>query len=211
MAGGGGPPSSWGDPNPGFPDNVMSNQRIDGSYTGPILSSFMDAEQQHGELMLLRLRGVDGRPLPSAPFLIRKSIQAYLGSSIDGAFPEAGGSSYALKVRNRKAFQKLLEFKKLSDDTPVEVIEHPVLNMVRCVVTCRDVVEMPEDELKEELAEQGVIEVRRITRKEGDKRVNTPTLILSFRGTCFPQSVYFGFVHVRPRPYYPSPMQCFNC
>lgn len=214
MAGQQGPPSSWGDPPPGNDssfDNLTCSQRVDGSHIGPTLPPYMDKEGTHGELMILRLRGVENRPLPTAPFLIRKSIQSFLGVKIEGAFPETNGSSYALKVRNSRQFQRLLEMKALVDGTPVEVIEHPILNTVRCVVSCRDAVNMSESDLNDELADQGIREVRRITRKVGNERVNTPALILSFSGTRYPEFVDFGYVRCRTRPYYPAPMQCFNC
>lgn len=203
-SGWGPPPNSWGDRPPDTAGNY-----VDGSFAGPTLPAYMDHEQLHGELHLLRISGVNG-PLPNAPFMIRRSIQNFVGR-IEGAFPEANRASYALKVRSEQQFNKLLTMTALMDGTPVAVAEHPTLNSTRCVVSCRDVISFPENELLEELKDQGVKEVRRITRKAGAERENTPAIILTCRGTIMPEHMDFGFIRCRTRPYYPSPMQCFNC
>lgn len=161
-------PSSWGDGQP----RVTS--QIDGSYTGATLPAYMDGEQNHGELHLLRISGING-PLPNVPFIIRKSVQSFFGGRIEGAFPEANRATYALKVRSLRQFKRLLTMKELIDGTFVQVTEHPTLNTTRCVVSCRDVVDVPEADILEELKEQGVKDVRRITRRVDNQRENTPS------------------------------------
>lgn len=205
--------SSWGPPlsseGDGPPGGAYSS-RIDGSYTAATLPSFMDTEQNHGDLHLLRISGLD-RPLPNVPFIIRKSVEHYVGGRIEGAFPEANRATYALKVRSVRQFKRLLSMTQLIDGTSVQITEHPTLNSTRCVVSCRDVIDVTETVLLEELKEQGVKEVRRITRRIGNERENTPSIILTCRGTNRPDHIDFGYIRCRTRPFYPSPMQCFNC
>lgn len=109
------------------------------------MPAYMDHEQLHGELHLLRISGVNG-PLPNAPFMIRRSIQKFVGK-IQGAFPEANRAFYALKVRSEQQFQKLQTMTALLDGTPVSITEHPTLNSTRCVISCRAVISLPENEL----------------------------------------------------------------
>lgn len=200
------PPLSWGDD----PNNEIVQERVDGSHTGATLPPYIDPEGLYGELHLLRILGING-PLPNRPFHIRRSVEKFVGGKIDGAFPESNKSTYALKVRNLHQFNRLLMMNQLMDGTAVQVIEHPTLNSIRCVVSCRDVIDMPDTELLEELKEQGVKEIRRITRKNGQQRENTPAIVLTCRGTSRPETIEFGYIRCRTRPYYPSPMQCFNC
>ncbi|XP_055633665.1 uncharacterized protein LOC129774008 [Toxorhynchites rutilus septentrionalis] len=103
--------------------------------------------------------------------------------------------------------------KSLIDSTPIEIIFHPTLNQRKCVVSCWDVVFMPEDELLTELSEQKVIGVKRIFRYDPIKKekVATSTLILTIKGTVIPEAINFGFIRAPTRNYYPSPMQCFGC
>lgn len=197
-------PPPWEDPPPG------QGNYVDGSYTGPTLPPYMDTQEVCGELHLMRITGANG-PLPNAPFLIRKTITQHVGGMIDGAFPEANRASYALKVRSLRQFNKLLTLRTLIDGTPVVVTEHPTLNSTRCVVSCRDVIDVPEEDLLNELRDQGVKEVRQIKRRVGNERENTPAVILTCCGTTRPGHMDFGFIRCRTRPYYPSPMQCFNC
>ncbi|XP_065083126.1 uncharacterized protein LOC135705361 [Ochlerotatus camptorhynchus] len=201
----GDPPSWWDQPDPG---GSMRNQR------GPTLPNYMDPEGNHGGIRILRIQGAggaNGQPLPNRPFIIRKSIQQFVNGKIESAFPEGQGRSYALKVRSAQQYIKLQELKVLTDGTKVEVIPHPILNSTRFVVSCRDVIRDSEEELVEDLKDQGIKEVRRITRREGGGRVNTATLIITCHGTYAPEYIDFGYLRCRTRPYYPSPMQCFSC
>lgn len=106
-------PSSWGD----GPSHALNPSQIDGSYTGATLPPYMDNEQNYGALFLLRISGVD-RPLPNVPFIIRKSVQQYVGGRIEGAFPEANRATYALKVRSLRQFNRLLTMSQLIDRPP---------------------------------------------------------------------------------------------
>lgn len=116
-------------------------------------------------------------------------------------------------VRNRQHVKKLLEIETLIDGSPIEITYHPTSNQRRCVVSCREVLLMSEDELVNELKNQNVINVKRITRKDPtrDENVPTPTLILTIQGTVIPEVIYFGFIRIPTRNYYPNPMQCFVC
>lgn len=172
------PPTSWGDGILDFP----TLGRVDGTFTNATLPSYMDPEGMYGELHLLRISGVNG-PLPNRPFQIRRSVEKFVGGKIEGAFPEANKATYALKVRNKRQFDQLLTMKKLNDGTAITITEHPTLNSIRCVVSCRDVINMSDDELLEELKEQGVKEVRRITKKNGKSRENRPLIVLTCQDT----------------------------
>lgn len=149
--------------------------------------------------------------LPNHPFLLRTSVEGHLGTKIEGAFPEQRGITYALKVRGPNQVQKLVNMSKLNDGTPIRISKHPILNTTRCVVSCYDSIQFTDDQLKAYLADQKVTDLRRITRKNGDTRVNTSTIILTIEGTRAPEYVDFGWLRCRTRPFYPAPMMCFQC
>lgn len=174
------------------------------------MPEWMDPSDNNGELSILRLQAKDGQTFKN-PFIIRSSVEICAGGKIDGAFPENRGMYYSLKVRNDDQVRKLLKMDKLTDGTRVEVITHPSLNTVRCVVSCSDVRDIPEAELKNHLKDQKVVDVRKITRRVGETRINTASMILTFNGTTAPGYVEFGFLRARTRPYYPAPMQCYKC
>lgn len=88
----GGPP--WGDYPP------LSQDQGDSYHAGPTLPGFMDRDGFYGELRFLRIQGIDGRPLPEATLMIRKSVHKSAGGKIEGAFPESGGKHTPLRFGN---------------------------------------------------------------------------------------------------------------
>lgn len=198
---------------PGGPDygNQSASNRRDGEYTGRRLPSYMDPAGTSGPLQVMRLQGING-PLPANPFLIRKSVEAFLGGTIDGASRENRGATYALNVRSKAQFQKLLTMSKLGDGTSVSVVEHPFLNISKCVVSCVDAIELSDEHLLSELKDQGVKEVYRIKKRTPEGKLeNTPAIVLTFTGTVVPSHVNFGWSRCPTRTYYPNPMRCFRC
>lgn len=169
----------------------------------------------NGQLEILLLRATGERTLPCNPFIVSKTIESVIGPFRNARMQrdQEHRIQYILSVRNKNHLVQLLNIKKLSDGTPIEIINHPTLNQRKCVVACREVLYMDERELVTELKDQEVIEVKRITRKisERNENVPTPTLILTIRGTVIPEFIYFGFIRVPTRNYYPNPMQCFAC
>lgn len=184
---------------------------FDGDFAGARLPSYLDKNGTSGAIQVLRLEACNGS-LPSDPFLLRKSVEMCVGTKIDGAFPEGKeGITYALKVRSSAQVAKLLKLTSLSDGTEIKISEHPTLNTSRCVVNCSSVSSLNDETVLEGLASQGVRSIRRIKRRVGDKEENTSTIILTISGTVIPSHVDFGWIRCKTRPYYPTPMQCYNC
>ena len=70
--------------------------------------------------------------------------------------------------------QMLLKSEKLVD-RPIKVSIHKTLNSTKGVIRCRKLRDVSEEEIKSELASQGVIEVYRVSRRKGPDRVPTDT------------------------------------
>jgi ribosomal protein S19 len=171
----------------------------------------MDPTNKFGELTFLQLIGKNGVALPKNPFIIGKSLENCTGGPIEGARSEVQGTKYTLRIRDPSQVPKLLKMDKLIDDTEVEVIPHPNLNVCRCVISCFDLIDMEEKDILLNMISQKVIRVQRITRNENGKKVNTPALILTFGKTTFPDYVKVGVLHIATRPYFPNPMLCYSC
>lgn len=195
------------------PDIRSDNSRnpASGRRNKRTLPVFLDIENRYGDVEFLLLQGVNDAPLPRKPFVISKSVELAAGGTIAGATSESRGTKYTLEVRSKVQVDKLLKLTKLIDDTPVEVIYHPTRNVCRCVATCWDVVDVDTAEIYENLRDQGVTNVRRITRRSLEGFTNTGTMILTMKGTVPPEYIKFGLLRVPTRPYYPAPMLCFRC
>lgn len=197
-------------PIPGDPGGGIPNY-FDGTYTGATLPNYMDPQRNHGELIVLRMEPVNGK-MPDHPFLLRQSIEKRVNGKIEGAISEAQGRAYALKVRSQHHLDRLLSMTQLNDGTAVKVTHHPGLNSVRCVISCRDLINVKSDEdLLNCLKDQKVTGVRRISRKVGDGTEPTATVILTVSGTTRPDHIDVGYQRIRTRPYYPAPMLCYKC
>ena len=62
-------------------------------------------------------------------------------------------------------------------DRPVRVSIHKTLNSSRGVIRCRDLADMTEVEIRDELKDQGVAGVNRVTLKKEGKVIPTNTLL----------------------------------
>ncbi|XP_062534179.1 uncharacterized protein LOC134203320 [Armigeres subalbatus] len=100
-----------------------------------------------------------------SPFVVARGVKNAVGDYEDSR-SEMDGARYVVKVRGNNKMQKLLKMKCLSDGTKVKVVEHAQLNFTKVVISAPEVAHMTEDEILEELADQHVTEVRRLSKKE---------------------------------------------
>lgn len=206
-----GTPLRPGDPGGPGGGRVTPSNWKNGEYLGARIPSFMDMDGTAGPLQYLKMTAKNG-PIPQDPFLLRLSVEKYIGAPIEGAFKENRGISYVLKVRSSSQFNRLLRMQKLNDGTEISITEHPQLNQRKCVVSNADSTDLDDGYLKEQLANQGVKDIRRIRRRQADGSfTNTPTIILTISGTVVPEHIDFGWSRCRTRNYYPTPMQCYHC
>ena len=99
----------------------------------------------------------------------------------------------------------------LVGDMEIIVKPHGSLNVVKGVITCRDLLCCSSEEILEGLGSQGVVEVRRINSRVDGVLTPTATLILTFKSHSLPETVKAGFIRIKVRPYIPNPLRCFNC
>ncbi|XP_039453066.1 uncharacterized protein LOC120431998 [Culex pipiens pallens] len=182
-----------------------------GSTSSPALNDrtlpeWLDNQGEHGPVTVLLMAPEHRKgKLPNNPFVIAKSVKEQVGS-IAAAYRDKDGH-LVVKVRCAKKAAKLLQMKELIDGTKVTVTEHARLNQAKCITTCHTVEDLSEEELTEELADQGVIGVHRLGRKGG----KSATMVITLRGTVVPKEIFFGFDRCSTRTYKQSPMQCFRC
>ena len=69
---------------------------------------------------------------------------------------------------------------------------------------------MSEVEIRDELKDQGVVGVNRVTLKER-KVIPTSTLFLTFGSPEFPKEITVGYLKVKVALFVLNPVRCFNC
>lgn len=93
--------------------------------------------------------------LSTKAFVIRATVQAAIGLEQMkklSTTKEARGTRYILRTESISVRNALLKIEKLIDDTPVEVVFHPTLNVSCGVVYDPDTVNCTEELLLEELS-----------------------------------------------------------
>ncbi|XP_058839756.1 uncharacterized protein LOC131695305 [Topomyia yanbarensis] len=175
----------------GFPALGLIPQRTEGRY-------------------LVIQRTDDGKTLEKvSPFLIDKVIRNCCGEVTSVKRIKDG--KLLVHTKTDKQADKLLKLKSMSSDINITVVEHESLNSCRIVITCRDLQDENDDEILENLREQGVTSLYRIMRKQGEIKVKTATFVLTISKATMPEDIKVGFQKVATRPYYPRPMRCFQC
>ncbi|GFS92222.1 transforming acidic coiled-coil-containing protein 3 [Nephila pilipes] len=143
-----------------------------------------------------------------SPFLIQKGIQGMVGTVKD--IKKLRSGDLLVEVCNSKQAQLVMSIKTLGPYS-VTTSPHRNLNYSRGVVSSRDLENVSEEEILENLQGQLVCGVWRITIRRDGKVLNTQHLILIFSTPTLPQTVQAAYLRLSVRPYIPNPLRCFNC
>ena len=150
---------------------------------------------------------VSGRGLGGVSLL--KSSR-WLSEHVDGLtnVTRRAGGSLVVMVSSREASDAVLALRELCG-CPIDVSPHWSFNSRRGVVRSLDLVGESDEDLLAELACEGVVGVKRITRKADGVDVPTPSIILTFRGDELPSNVRIGFFERAGPPVRSQPTHLF--
>ena len=118
--------------------------------------------------------------------------------------------SFLVECGKRAQAENLLRTNRFID-RPVKVSIHKTLNSSRRVIGCRDLANMSEVEIRDELKDQDVVGVNRVTLKKEGKVIPTNTLFLTFGSPDLPKEITVGHLKVKVALFVPNPIRCFNC
>ena len=164
----------------------------------------------------IRFLILEGEENPEAlskisPFAIQKWIKGVTSTGIHSVKKLRSGT-FLIECEKEEASRRLRDLKDPSIiGVPAKISPHTTLNSSKGVIRCRDIISLTELEIKEELKDQGVIQVQRVSFTEGSKRVPTSTLFLTFVSSTPPKSVKVGYLSVPVSPFVPAPLRCFKC
>ena len=123
-------------------------------------------------------------------------------------------SKHQSKKKKKKKKKRVRDDDSNTDsdnEIPVKVSIDKTLNSSRGVIRCRDLADMSEVEIRDELKDQGVVGVNRVTLKKEGKVIPTNTLFLTFGSPELPKEITVGYLKVKVALFVPNPMRCFNC
>ena len=143
-----------------------------------------------------------------SPFAIQKDFQAIVGTLKN--IKRLRDGSFLKECGKRAQAQNLLRTNRFTD-RPVKVSIHKTLDSSRGVIRCRDLADMSEVEIRDELKDHGVVAVNRVTLKKEGNVIPTNTLFLTFGSPELPKEITVGYLKVKVALFVPNPMRCFNC
>ena len=176
-------------------DSDYENER---SYNCNNWPRFLVMESSSDDLPLSKL----------SPFAVQKGFQAVVRTL--KSIKSLRDGSFLVECGKRAQAQNLLWSNRFID-RPVRVTIHKTLNSSWGVIRCQDLADMLEVEIRDELKDQGVAGVNRVTLKKEGKVIPTNTLFLTLGSPELLKEITVGYLKVKVALFVPNPMRCFNC
>ena len=85
------------------------------------------------------------------------------------------------------------------------------LNTSKGVIRSRELALAIEDKIASALGKQGVTNIKRISIRKGEQRIQTNTYILTFNKPQTPKEEKIGYCLARVEQYVSAPLSCFKC
>ena len=142
-----------------------------------------------------------------SPFVIEKVLNGMAGEP--RSIKKLRSGDLLVEYTNKKQIESLLRLKKFH--LKVQVSLHGSLNTCKGVVRCPDLKGVSEQEILEEMREQGVVNVRRIKVRRDDALKDTNTFVFTFNTSVLPKQLKVAFLRVSVDPYIPNPLRCYAC
>ena len=145
-----------------------------------------------------------------SPFAVEKSILGRYGTVKQVKKLKDG--SLLIEVEKYIQAQLLLDTQTFLD-IEVDAEAHRSLNVSKGVIRDhhQDLKDMSDEDIRLELASQGVLKVTRFILKKDGKEIKTNTLFVTFDFPTPPEKLKLGYVIVNVQRYIPNPLRCFQC
>ena len=131
-------------------------------------------------------------PLDLNAFVLKKAIDGMANAELDNVKPMKSGRVF-IEVETRQQCKNLLKTTKLLGYLPVKVSPHRTLNSSKFVIKCEELDKMQEEEIKQELQPQGIIDVKRIS-------IRYSLYVLTIKGQNIPKRINIGYLKKETRP-----------
>ena len=142
-----------------------------------------------------------------SPFLIEKGISTKASPK---TVKKTRNGNLLVEVDSRRQAENKLKIKTFHT-TKCRAYPHEKLNTSKGVIRSRELALATEDEIASALGKQGVTNIKRISIRKGEERIQTNTYILTFNKPQTPKEVKIGYCLERVKQYVPAPLRCFKC
>ena len=142
-----------------------------------------------------------------SPFLIEKVISTRASPK---TVKKTRNGNLLVEVDSRRHAENILKIKTFHT-TKCRAYPHEKLNTSKGVIRSRELALATEDEIASALGKQGVTNIKRISIKKGEERIQTNTYIRTFNKPQTPKDVKIGYCLEKVEQYVPAPLRCFKC
>ena len=142
-----------------------------------------------------------------SPFLIEKVISTRASPK---TVKKTRNGNLLVEVDSRRQAENILKI-KMFHSTKCRAYPHEKLNTSKGVIRSRELALATEDGIALALEKQGVTNIKRISIRKGEERIQTNTYILTFNKPQTPKQVKIGYCLERVEQYIPAPLGCFKC
>ena len=194
--------------NPKASQNNPKRPRQNDSDTSENEYSQPTTSQPSSRFLVISSKEEDRQMSNISPFVIEKVLHGMVG--VPKSIKKLRSGDLLVKYEKKKQIDTLLRFEKFHD-LKVKVSLHASLNTCKGVVRCPDLKGVSEQEILEEMREQGVINVRRIKIRRDGSLKDTNTFVFTFSTSILPKQLKVAFLRVSVDPYIPNPLRCYQC
>lgn len=197
------------------PDKIKRRRPEVNTYTS---ASFFSKNQKLSDLLegpkyIIMKRNESNKELTLSsvsPFLVMKVIENIAGKPKTTKLLRDG--SLLIHTTSQKQADKLYNLKQLTNNINITVFEHSSLNLSKGTIFCKDILVASDDEIKEALRDQHVIDIHRMKKKNRENMiVDSGLFIITFNLCQLPTHINAGYERIEVREYFPNPRRCFNC
>ena len=143
-------------------------------------------------------------------FALNKAIEG-MGGPYISVKPMNNGKELLVHFGKKIYSDKLLYRTKELNDIPVKVTPNRTLNHSRCVIWCKELANMDEENILKELKSQGVTKVKRMKRRKDGRLIPADSYMLTINNQEIPKEIKIGFLIRGIKLYIPNPQRCFYC
>ena len=140
------------------------------------------------------------------PFLIEKVISTRASPK---TVKKTRNGNLLVEVDSRRQAENILKIKTFHT-TKCRAYPHEKLNTSKGVIRSRELASATEEEITSALGKQGVTNIRRISIRKGEERIQTNTDIMTFNKPRALNEVKIGYCLERVEQYVPAPLRCFK-
>ena len=171
-------------------------------------STIFRTQENFAKFLIMESKNNENPITSLSPFVIEKQIEALIGTP--KSVKKMRNQTLLVETTRKIQTEQLLKCKTFFN-LSIEVSEHKTLNSSKGIIRDKALKGESEENIKDNLQDQGVTAVKRFKIRKGHDLVSTNTLLLTFNSVVPPKSLKIFYRIIPVEVYIPNPLRCFNC